>query len=118
MRIFSIQSNRRFKMSDKKMKLVKIDSALVAANEDNYNSNFHTEDEAPGDSIPTEVPQSFKRWLPLIARSQDIPQERIQTITLTNTQAQLIIDASRSSLHTREMSRIYAEELEELASSF
>ncbi|KAF8847168.1 hypothetical protein BDZ45DRAFT_709774 [Acephala macrosclerotiorum] len=89
-------------MPGKKLKLVKINSALVAANEENYNSNFHTENEAPGEPIPTE----------------DIPQESIQTTNLTNAQAQLIIDASRSSLHTRELSRIYTEELEELASSF
>lgn len=105
-------------MSNNKMKLVKIDSTLVAENEEDYNSNFHTYDEARGEPIPSEIPQSFKRWLPLIARSQNIPPERIQTIILTKAQAQLIIDASRSSLHTRELSRIYAEELEELASSF
>ncbi|CZR66002.1 uncharacterized protein PAC_15902 [Phialocephala subalpina] len=118
MRKIESQPNLPSKMPGEKLKLVKIDSALVAANEENYNSNFHTEAEAPGEFIPTEVPQSFERWLPLIVRSQNIPLERVQTITLTNAQAQLIIDASRSSLHTRELSRIYAEELEELASLF
>ena len=37
-----------------KIRLVKIDPALVAANEENYNPNFHTEGEAPGEPIPSE----------------------------------------------------------------
>ncbi|KUJ21581.1 uncharacterized protein LY89DRAFT_681045 [Mollisia scopiformis] len=100
------------------MRLVKIDSALVAANEENYNSYFHTEAEAPGESIPSEVPQSFKRWLPLIAKSQNISLEQIQITNITSKQARFILEAAQSSLHTREPNRLYAEELAELALSF
>ncbi|KAE8446279.1 hypothetical protein EG329_012365 [Mollisiaceae sp. DMI_Dod_QoI] len=99
------------------MKLVRISSALVSANEENYNSNFHTASEAPGLGVPSELPQSFARWLPLILRSRNIPLELIQTFILTTQDARLILDASKSSLHTREPNRIYAEELAELATS-
>lgn len=100
------------------MGLVKIPAAIVAAHEENYNSNFHTSTEAPGQAIPSEAPQSFKRWLPLIAASQNIPLSQIQTIALTKTQARLILEAAQSSLHTREPNRIYVEELAELALVF
>src|SRR6187402_742143 len=80
----------------KRMKFVKIDSQLVTLKEDNYNSNFHTELEAPGLPIPIETPQSFKRWLPLITRSQRI--SAIQTLTLTPPQSRLILSASQVSL--------------------
>ena len=100
------------------MRLVKINSALVAANEEDYNSNFHAEAEAPGELLPSETPQSFKRWLPLIAEFQNISFERIQTINLTKTQTRFILEAAQSSLHTREPNRLYAEELAELALVF
>ncbi|KAH6724274.1 hypothetical protein BKA61DRAFT_535769 [Leptodontidium sp. MPI-SDFR-AT-0119] len=100
------------------MKLIKILSEQVDTNPDAYNSNFHTEIEAPGLSVPSEVPQSLLRWLPLIARSQAIPATSIQHITLTPPQTQLILDASQASLHTREPNRLYAEELADLQSAF
>lgn len=100
------------------MKIVKIRSEDVDSNPDSYNSNFHTELEAPGLPIPSETPQSFLRWLPLITRSQAIPPTSIQHIILTPPQTQLILDASQASLHTRELNRLYAEELADLKSAF
>ncbi|PVH89552.1 hypothetical protein DL98DRAFT_579343 [Cadophora sp. DSE1049] len=100
------------------MKLVKIRSGDVDSDPDAYNSTFHTEVEAPGLPIPSETPQSFIRWLPLVIRSQAIPSTSIQHITLTPPQTQLILDASQASLHTREFNRIYAEELVDLTSAF
>ncbi|KAH7419380.1 hypothetical protein BKA64DRAFT_650670 [Cadophora sp. MPI-SDFR-AT-0126] len=100
------------------MKLVKIRSEDVDSDPDAYNSNFHTELEAPGLPIPSETPQSFSRWLPLITRSQAIPPTSIKHITLTPPQTQLILDASQASLHTRELNRLYAEELSDLTSAF
>ena len=100
------------------MKIVKIRSEDVDSNPDSYNSNFHTELEAPGLPIPSETPQSFLRWLPLITRSQTIPPTSIQHIILTPPQTQLILDASQASLHTRELNRLYAEELADLKFAF
>ena len=100
------------------MKIVKIRSKDVDSDPDFYNSNFHTELEAPSLSIPSETPQSFLRWLSLVTRSQAIPPTSIQHIILTPPQTQLILDASQASLHTRELNRLYAEELADLKSAF
>ncbi|KAK0128501.1 hypothetical protein ONS95_000473 [Cadophora gregata] len=100
------------------MKLVKIRSDDVDSDPEAYNSNFHTELEAPGLPITSETPQSFLRWLPLIIRSQAIPPASIQHMTLTPPQTQLILDASQASLHTRELNRLYAEELATFKSAF
>ncbi|KAH7342654.1 hypothetical protein BKA65DRAFT_552268 [Rhexocercosporidium sp. MPI-PUGE-AT-0058] len=100
------------------MKLVKISSEHVDSSPGAYNSNFHTDIEAPNLPIPSESPQSFIRWLPLITRSQGMPTSSIQHITLTPPQTQLILDASQASLHTRELNRLLTEELSDLESAF
>ncbi|KAL2071930.1 hypothetical protein VTL71DRAFT_13165 [Oculimacula yallundae] len=99
------------------MRLVTIPSSDVDLNPDSYNSNFHTLLDAPDLPVPDETPQAFSRWLPLIASSQNISSSTIQIITLTPPQTQLILDASSSSLHTREANRLYVEELADLSTS-
>jgi len=93
------------------MKIVKIDSKDVDEHPENYNSYFHTAIEAPDFSIPTEIPQHYTRWLPLISQSQLIPPQLIHTFALTPTQGRLLLSAAQASIHTRELNRIYAEEL-------
>lgn len=93
------------------MRLVKIDSKDVEENPGNYNSCLHTEAEAPDLPIPSELPRHYSRWLTLISKSQSIPLEPIQTITLAPTQGRLTISVAQSSLHTRERNRVYAEDL-------
>lgn len=105
-------------MTIPKIHLVIVDSKEVDANESNYNSNFHTEKEAPHHTIPSEIPQSFKRWLPLISKSQNIPSATIQTITLSPSQGRLLIEAAQTSLHTREPNRLLSEELSNLEHAF
>ncbi|KAH8803091.1 hypothetical protein F5884DRAFT_495874 [Xylogone sp. PMI_703] len=101
------------------MKLVVVDAHLVDENQDDYDSNFHSVEEAPGLEIPNEKASHFKRWLPLILRSQNIDPNKIQTISLSPSQARLLLAASQSSLHTRELNRMYAEELaDDIAPSF
>jgi hypothetical protein len=95
------------------MKIVKIPAQEVRLHPEDYNSNFHRAHEAPGLLVPTEGPQSFSRWLPLIAKSQKINPSRIQTIVLTPLQGKLLFDASSSSIHTKTLNRQYKEELEE-----
>jgi hypothetical protein len=93
------------------MKIVKIDSKDVDEHPENYNSYFHTAIEAPDFPIPTEIPQYYTRWLPLISQSQLIPPQLIHTFALTPTQGRLLLSATQASIHTRELNRIYAEEL-------
>lgn len=93
------------------MKLGKVDSKDVDEHPENYNSFFHTALEAPDLIIPTETPQHFSRWLPLISRSQRISPHLIQTITLTPTQGRLLISAAQASIHTRKINRLEAEEI-------
>ncbi|RFU33716.1 hypothetical protein B7463_g2606, partial [Scytalidium lignicola] len=93
------------------MKLVIIDSHLVDEEPDNYDSNFHSAEDAPGLGIPNEKASHFKRWLPLILRSQNIDPNKIQTICLSQSQGRLLLDAAQSSLHTRKLNGMYAEEL-------
>jgi hypothetical protein len=94
------------------MKIIKISAQEISLHPEDYNSNFHKAHEAPG-LVPTEGPQSFSRWLPLIAKSQNIDPSRIQTIVLTSLQGKLLFDASSSSVHTKTLNRQYKEELEE-----
>lgn len=105
-------------MTSSNMQLVILDSREVEVNEEKYNSNFHTEKEAPHLTIPSEIPQSLKRWLPLISKSQNIPETLIQTITLSASQGRLLLEAAQSSLHTREPNRLLSEELSDLENSF
>jgi hypothetical protein len=51
--------------------------------------------------------------LPLIASSQRIPLDQIQTLTLTPAQGRLLLDAAQASLHTRQPSRPHSEDIEE-----
>jgi hypothetical protein len=99
------------------MRLVKIDSKKVteeeAAQEKTWNSYFHTAEETPGLINPIEAPYSFARWLPLIARSQNISNSLLQTIVLTRSQAHHLLEVSKSSLITGELSRTCREDLED-----
>jgi hypothetical protein len=97
--------------SNPTIQLVEIDSKDVSEHPENYNSFFHTALEAPDLSVPTETPQHFSRWLPLISQSQHIPTQLIQAITLSPSQGRLLITAAQASLHTRKPNRLYIEEL-------
>jgi hypothetical protein len=96
------------------LKLIRSNAVDVSARPENYNSSFHTAEEAPDLPIPTETPQSYSRWLPLIATSQRIPSDRIQTLNLTRAQDQLLLDEAQVSLHTRQPSCPHAEDIEEI----
>ena len=100
------------------MKLVIIPAEKVAANPNEYNSVFHGLNKVPDLLAPSEAPVQFSRWLPLIAKSQRIDPSRIQTITLTRAQGRLLLEASRSTVHTHVLNSVYEEELvEELVPS-
>jgi hypothetical protein len=78
-----------------------------------FNTNFHTAEEAPNAPIPSNAPYSFGRWLPLILRTRNIPPSALQVVSLTPAHARLIILAAGASIHTRVINRTYAEDLED-----
>ncbi|KAH7140157.1 hypothetical protein B0J13DRAFT_676563 [Dactylonectria estremocensis] len=79
----------------------------------NFNTNFHTADEAPDLPIPTNKPYSFGRWLPLILSTRGLDAAVVQTVRLTRAQVRIVVEAAGASVHTRVMNRVYVEDLEE-----
>ncbi len=101
-----------------KMRLVEIDYARVQADLDtgaptNFNTCFHKEEDAPGFPVPTSRPYDFGEWLPLILESRGIHPSACQTISLSRGQVATILSAARSSIQTGEVSRAYAEVLQD-----
>lgn len=78
-----------------------------------FNTSFHTKDEAPDLEPPSEAPSYFRRWLPLILRTRDMPPTAAQTIGLSRSQAKLLVEAANGSIQTRAINRMYAEDLED-----
>lgn len=100
------------------MKLVEIYHGHVLADMNKqhpseFNTSFHTAEEAPGHDVPSEEPYSLKRWLPLILRLRGLPEDAAQTVTLTPSQGRLLVAAAAGSVQTGTINRMYAEELEE-----
>jgi hypothetical protein len=91
------------------MKLVRIPHANVQADITQYNTSFHTREEAPDAEIPSQAPYSFKRWLPLITASRNVS---VTTIQLTRPQTRLLLDTAEASIPTGEINRMYREDLE------
>jgi len=88
-----------------------------------FNSNFHTAEEAADLRLPTGIPSnaptSFERWLPLVMRSRGLQDDALQVVSLTSAQVRLLVLAAGASVHTRVLNRAYAEDLEEeVAPSF
>jgi hypothetical protein len=79
----------------------------------NFNTNFHTAEEAPNLPIPTNKPYNYEIWLPLILKSRGIPSSALQVISLSRTQIKVLVNAAAASIHTRELNRSYAEDLED-----
>ncbi|PTB66226.1 hypothetical protein BBK36DRAFT_1200408 [Trichoderma citrinoviride] len=78
-----------------------------------FNTNFHTEADAPGFPIPSNKPFNYGIWLPLILRSRQIPASNLQVVILRRPQIELLVKAAAASIHTRVLNRSYAEDLQE-----
>ena len=106
------------------MKLVKVDFAQIERATGNlrqteFNTSFHSAEEAPDLETPSEAPASFKRWLPLILRTRQLPPSALQTVTLSRAQICLLLKVLQSTIFTGVLSRVYAEDVEdEIAPSF
>lgn len=99
------------------MRLVHIDyaqvsSSLTKQHPTDFNTSFHTAAEVPDLWLPSELSYSFKRWLPLILRSQCFPPESLLTITLPKAQAKLLLKAAEALIQAGRANRMYAEDLE------
>lgn len=89
----------------------KVKQATEASPQSEFNTSFHTDDEAPDLARPSEAPYSFKRWLPLILKLRNLAPSDVQTITLSRGKARLLLDAAGGSLQTGQVNRMYAEDL-------
>lgn len=79
----------------------------------NFNTNFHTAAEAPDLPIPSNKPYDYAIWLPLISKSRGISPSAVQVVSLSRAQIKVLVSAAAASIHTRVLSRSYAEDLEE-----
>src|SRR3569833_299507 len=83
----------------------------------NFNTNFHTEAEAPNLPTPLDSPYSFDRWLPLILQSRGLDASDLQVISLSRKLVSVLVHASAASVHTRVLNRAYAEDLQDEVAS-
>lgn len=109
---------KQVKMAVTCLKLVtidykKVEQALANPAQREFNTSFHSTEEAPGLNRPSEDPYSFKRWLGLILSTRDIALQAVQAITLSRSQARLLLDAAEGSLQTRTVNRMFAEDIDE-----
>jgi hypothetical protein len=79
----------------------------------NFNTNFHTAEEAPDLPIPTNKPYDYEIWLPLILKSRGLPPTALQIVKLTRAQIRVLVSAAAASIHTGVLNRSYAEDLED-----
>ncbi|RKU42635.1 hypothetical protein DL546_000159 [Coniochaeta pulveracea] len=98
------------------MKLVVIDYDMVKQdltlpNPVNFNTSFHSAQEAPDLQRPSEGPVSFARWLPLILRSRGLSPSVVQTVRLSRSQARLLLNTAEGSLQSQTLNRMYADDI-------
>ncbi len=95
----------------------KIDYAVVQADLDtgaptDFNTSFHTAEEAPDLKFPSGAPYSYERWLPLILRSRGLSPSAVQKITFTPAQVRLLLEACGGSIPTGRINLTMVEDLE------
>ncbi|XXH01263.1 hypothetical protein Hte_007617 [Hypoxylon texense] len=78
-----------------------------------FNTSFHPEFDEPNTPVPTELPYSFKRWLPLVMRSRGLLAADSQVVTFSPSQARLLLKVADSSIPCGYVNRIYREDIED-----
>jgi hypothetical protein len=76
-----------------------------------FNTSFHSFDEARDLAVPSEAPYSFKRWLPLILSTRGLGPADVQTVTLSRSQARLLLNTAEGSIQAGTINRMFAEDL-------
>ncbi|KAI4858598.1 hypothetical protein F4820DRAFT_468117 [Hypoxylon rubiginosum] len=82
-------------------------------NDCKFNTSFHPESDEPNTPVPTELPYSFRRWLPLVMRSRGLLPADSQVITFSLSQARLLLKVANSSIPCGYVNRIYREEIKD-----
>jgi hypothetical protein len=94
------------------MQIVPIFCEDVEANQHNYNSSCHTQDETCGLTVPSQEPGRFSNWSDLIMSTQAMTQSDIQTVYLSPVQARLIVNATAGSADTRFLNRDIVDDIQ------
>ncbi|EQB53894.1 hypothetical protein CGLO_06339 [Colletotrichum gloeosporioides Cg-14] len=94
----------------------RIDFSAVQADIDtgkpaNFNTCFHSEDEAPDKGRTSNEPYSYERWLPLILASRNLSSDVVQKVSFTQSQARLLHDACSASIQVKRVNLTMAEDL-------
>ncbi|KAL1864900.1 hypothetical protein Daus18300_007467 [Diaporthe australafricana] len=79
-----------------------------------FNTAFHTVDEAPGYESPSEAAYSFKRWLPVVLKSRNLPASVLQVVRLTIPQTRLLIQACDASITKGSINLLFVEDVEDV----
>lgn len=79
-----------------------------------FNTAFHTVEQAPGFERPSEAPYSFKRWLPVILESRNLPSSALQVVRLTVPQTRLLIRACDASIPKGSINLLLTEDVEDI----
>ncbi|KAK4179578.1 hypothetical protein QBC36DRAFT_70526 [Triangularia setosa] len=90
-----------------------VQRALKTPDQTDFNTSFHSAEEAPDLIRPSESPISFKRWLPVILSLRNTPSSAplVQIVTLSKSQARLLLRTAEGSLQTGSLNRMYAEDI-------
>lgn len=103
-------------MKLRKIDFRKVEQALESDSQRIFNTAFHTAAEAgklDGTGPPTERPYDFSIWLPLIISTRGLHPSALQTVALSRAQVHLLVQASASSVITRVLNRVHAEDIED-----
>ncbi|KAH0441244.1 hypothetical protein CcaCcLH18_02154 [Colletotrichum camelliae] len=77
----------------------------------NFNTCFHSEDEAPDKARTSNEPYSYERWLSLILTSRNLSPDAVQKVTFTRSQARLLYEACSASIQIKRVNLAMAEDL-------
>ncbi|KAI8183068.1 hypothetical protein K4K51_000473 [Colletotrichum sp. SAR 10_75] len=96
----------------------RIDFSAVEADIDNgkptnFNTCFHSEDEAPDKERTSNEPYSYERWLPLILASRNLSPDVVQKVSFTRSQTRLLYEACSASIPVKRVNLTMAEDLNE-----
>ncbi|KAB5576070.1 hypothetical protein GE09DRAFT_614287 [Coniochaeta sp. 2T2.1] len=91
----------------------KVKDAIAKPDQREFNTSFHSLEEAPDLTRPSEAPYAFNRWLPLILSTRSVTSPSVQTITLSRPEARLLLNTAEGSLQTKTVNRMFAEDLED-----
>ncbi|KAI1207842.1 uncharacterized protein F4807DRAFT_168231 [Annulohypoxylon truncatum] len=82
-------------------------------NTQKFNTSSYRWDYTWAMNIPSELPYSFQRWLPLILASRSLSPSDVQTVTLGNPEVCLLEKIAKTSVTSREIDGAYEDKVKE-----